>query len=387
VEPELLVRGINADRISTFMAKIQATHMLLLQIRDGHEDAGFWTAADLPGYPRRQWSAEQQAVLTWVQEGLTISDAAESRNRILQVSGSPGTGKTEVVIAAAKLALDDDCRVLIAGPIGLLVAMYRLRLPANDRLTMETIHSAFKLTRPADAAYIPPGRLRRYDVIIFDEVSQIDGQVWDDLKTALAELHPGPLVLFVGDFQQLQPVHGPPQLQLDLDVQVSEGTVDRIDLKNHNMARSIDPGMLAFLHQVRERQPSRRELQQFFAGRIWGQAEATARAKAWEDQTEKSFTFLTGATLEGVGLWFDRRLPDRGYAYVGVSRAKLRDSVFHVGKLRQTDWLPVGEPTEDEHTHLSIFSESSNNEEEESSELESQSPEPSSGDFDRSADE
>ncbi|CAE7574509.1 UBP25, partial [Symbiodinium sp. KB8] len=293
VEPELLVRGINADRISTFMAKIQATHMLLLQIRDGHEDAGFWTAADLPGYPRRQWSAEQQAVLTWVQERLTISDAAETRNRILQVSGSPGTGKTEVVIAAAKLALDDDCRVLIAGPIGLLVAMYRLRLPANDRLTMETIHSAFKLTRPADAAYIPPGRLRRYDVIIFDEVSQIDGQVWDDLKTALAELHPGPLILFVGDFQQLQPVHGLPQLQLDLDAQVGEGTVDRIDLKNHNMARSIDPSMLAFLNEVRERQPSRRELQQFFAGRIWSQSEATARAKEWEDQTEKSFTFLT----------------------------------------------------------------------------------------------
>ena len=499
VEPELLVRGINADRISTFMAKIQATHMLLLQIRDGHEDAGFWTAANLPGYPRRQWSAEQQAVLTWVQERLGISDAAEIRNRILQVSGSPGTGKTEVVIAAAKLALDDDCRVLIAGPIGLLVAMYRLRLPANDRLTMETIHSAFKLTRPADAAYIPPGRLRRYDVIIFDEVSQIDGQVWDDLKTALAELHPGPLILFVGDFQQLQPVHGLPQLQLDLDAQVREGTVDRIDLKNHNMARSIDPSMLGFLNEVRERQPSRRELQQFFAGRIWSQSEATARAKEWEDQTEKSFTFLTvtnkaaaslnrarlavdfpteaellandagipaengnvlissgmrirltynvnkqegfvngnsgivrlplrkdvfvmettqkqsvlvypitlrgrkflpvaygyattmrraqGATLEGVGLWFDRRLPDRGYAYVGVSRAKLRDSVFHVGKLRQTDWLPVGEPTEDEHTCLSIFSESSNNEEEESSELESQSLEASSGDFDRSADE
>ena len=265
------------------------------------------------------------------------------------------------------------------------------------------------------------------------------------------------------------------------------------------MARSIDPSMLAFLNEVRERQPSRRELQQFFAGRIWSQSEATARAKEWEDQTEKSFTFLTvtnkaaaslnrarlaldfpreaellandagipaengnvlissgmrirltynvnkqegfvngnsgivrlplrkdvfvmettqkqsvlvypttlrgrkflpvaygyattmrraqGATLEGVGLWFDRRLPDRGYAYVGVSRAKLRDSVFHVGKLRQTDWLPVGEPTEDEHTRLSIFSESSNNEEEESSELESQSLEASSGDFDRSPDE
>ena len=55
---------------------------------------------------------------------------------------------------------------------------------------METIHSAFKITRAADAAYIPPGRLRRYDLIIFDGVSQIDELVWNDLKAALGELQP-----------------------------------------------------------------------------------------------------------------------------------------------------------------------------------------------------
>ena len=201
IEPELKLRGINADRISTFKAKVEATNILLLHIRDGLEDAGFWTASSLPSGPRRQWSPEQQAVLNWVKNRLRIDDAADASNRVLQVSGPPGTGKTEVVIAAAQLALRDDCRVLIVGSIGLLVAMYRLRLPANERLTMETIHTAFKLTRDADAAYIPPGRLRRYDIIIFE---QIDGQVWGDLKTALGELHPGPLLLFVGDFEATQ---------------------------------------------------------------------------------------------------------------------------------------------------------------------------------------
>ena len=293
IEPELKLRGINADRISTFKAKVEATNILLLHIRDGLEDAGFWTASSLPSGPRRQVSPEQQAVLNWVKNRLRIDDAADASNCVLQVSGPPGTGKTEVVIAAAQLALRDDCRVLIVGPTGLLVAMYRLRLRANERLTMETIHTAFKLTRDADAAYIPPGRLRRYDIIIFDEVSQIDGQVWDDLKTALGELHPGPLVLFVGDFQQLQPVHGKPQLHLDLDAQTQEGTVDRIDLHNHNLARSIDPNMLDFLNKVREKQPSRPELEVFFADRIWTQTDATAQAKRWETLTSKAFTFLT----------------------------------------------------------------------------------------------
>ncbi|CAE7809429.1 pif1, partial [Symbiodinium necroappetens] len=415
VEPELMLRGINADRISTFKAKIQATNLLLLRIRDGLEDAGFWTARDLPGYPRRQWSPEQGAVMEWMRDRLGVNDANDSRNRVLQISGPPGTGKTEVVIGATKLALDDDCRVLVAGPIGLLVAMYRLKLPADERLTMETIHSAFKITRPADAAYIPPGRLRRYDVIIFDEVSQIDPAVWTDLKAALGELHPGPLILFVGDFQQLQPVHGKPQLQIDLDAEVANGTVDRIDLKNHNLARSIDPDMLDFLTTVREAQPTRTQLEEFFAGRVWSRdlSEIAEKAKTWEDVTGKKFMFLTvvnkgaesqllaegagipaetgrvvvsagmrvrltynvnkqdgfvngntgtvrlvlrrdvfvmqsaqgtsvlvypialrgrkflpvaygyattmrraqGATLDGVGLYFDRRLPDRGYAY------------------------------------------------------------------------
>ena len=61
-----------------------------------------------------------------------------------------------------------------------------------------------------------------------------------------------------------------------------------------------------------------------------------------------------GATLEKVGLWFDRKLPDRGYAYVGLSRAKRRADVFLMGKIRRTDWRPVGgEGRPGEQTELS----------------------------------
>ena len=68
-----------------------------------------------------------------------------------------------------------------------------------------------------------------------------------------------------------------------------------------------------------------------------------------------------GVTLEKVGLWFDRMLPDRGYAYVGLSRAKRRADVFLMGKIRRTDWRPVGgEGRPGEQTELSALSESSN---------------------------
>jgi len=88
-----------------------------------------------------------------------------------------------------------------------------------------------------------------------------------------------------------------------------------------------------------------------------------------------------GATLEAVGLLFDRRVPDRGYAYVGTSRAKARTMVFHLGRLRQTDWLPVGGNPDEEHTSLSVFSESSA-EQEESEDPPTESVEAATSDFD-----
>ena len=51
---------------------------------------------------------------------------------------------------------------------------------------------------------------------------------------------------------------------------------------------------------------------------------------------------VQGATLPAVALRFDRRLPDRGYAFVGASRVRAKTDVYHISCLRRTDWLPVG---------------------------------------------
>ena len=101
--------------------------------------------------------------------------------------------------------------------------------------TRRRLQSAHRRAREADAAYIPPGRLRRYDVIILDEISQIDADVWQKIKVALNELHPGPLLLFVGDEQQLQPVVGRPQLLQDLATEVEAGKARRVTLRQHEM--------------------------------------------------------------------------------------------------------------------------------------------------------
>ncbi|CAE7393007.1 USP17L21, partial [Symbiodinium pilosum] len=484
METELIFRGIGSDRIATFKARVHACAMLLLSVRDGREDPMTWTARPIAAPPQRNWSVEQQQVLTSIRSGTSISDAAvmETSSRILQVSGGPGTGKTEVIIAAARQALDDGCRVLIAGPIGLLVSMYRLRLPNSENLTMETIHSAFRIVRDADAAYIPPGRLRQYDLIIFDEISQVEASTWAKLKTALGELSPCPFVVFVGDFQQLQPLAGGPALQQDLHRQVEAKDLPLVELHHHEAARSVDPDMLAFLEVARVSQPSRSALEHFFRGRVWSSdvQQAAQAAERVENAGDGIFTFLTvtnrgaaslnlarlalefpseaeiirngggvpaevgnvviaprmrlrltrnvdkdrgfvngntgivrtvlrkdvfvldtaqgipilahpitqkgrkflpvaygwattmrraqGATLDKVGLWFDRRLPDRGYAYVGLSRAKRREDVFLVGRVRRTDWRPVNGADHNEQNTVSALSETSDSEDERSTE-------------------
>ena len=53
-----------------------------------------------------------------------------------------------------------------------------------------------------------------------------------------------------------------------------------------------------------------------------------------------------GASLIQGALWFDqhRHAAGRGYGYVGVSRFRSRAGCYIFGKLRRTDFLPVGEP-------------------------------------------
>ena len=70
-----------------------------------------------------------------------------------------------------------------------------------------------------------------------------------------------------------------------------------------------------------------------------------------------------GATLDLVGLYFDRKKADRGYAYVGVSRVKRMPDAYHLGFIRRTDWLPVGgDPDGNEQEEPSMLSESDSEE-------------------------
>ena len=465
---DLELRGVSRDDRLTFAARLHACERLLYATAHGIVDPRSWCAKRPTDMPARIWSPQQQQVLDTVAAGISVADAnVEVNRRFLHVTGGPGTGKTEVIVqCAVNAAVQGDAKVLIGCPVGSLLDTYRLRLPPKLDIVVETIHSAFRVTRQADEMYVPPGRLRMYDLIIFDEVSQIDPHVWNEVSQALSELVPGPFVVLVGDFQQLQPVMSGQGLQERLNVAIREGGLVRIELLQHAYARCRDTVMIKFLNWIRTHQPSLETLRWFF-GRSGFMPKSPWAATRFAVNRERAtvphrpFTFLTvsndtaaklnqaridrdypqilhgredesvegdekagggrllfepgmrirltrnvakdrgfvngalgevehvlrrggnntvfvlkasndvrvlahsvtlkgktfmpaaysyamtvrraqGMTLDMVGLRFDVRNPNGGYAYVGASRVRRRCDLYHVGKLRRSDWVPVG---------------------------------------------
>ena len=127
IADELLLRGLGFNRTENFRHRFLACASVLRQVVLKQEDPALWSARNCFRAPVRSWSPQQQEVLDAIQEGINVTDAndLDVSQRVLQVTGGPGTGKTEVVIAAAVAASQAGFRVLIGAPVGLLVSMYR----------------------------------------------------------------------------------------------------------------------------------------------------------------------------------------------------------------------------------------------------------------------
>lgn len=213
-------------------ARLQAIALLVDASEKGHVDVGSWRAKRCDVMPERDWSPEQREVQAQVAAGLPFGGrqrGSGGQNALRDRRGSaPGRRRL-----CCKNALRP--RVLIACPVGTLVAAYHQRIPPKTSLTVETLHSSLKSTRRADAVYIPPGRLRTFDLILFDEVSQQDAHVWSDIRTALA----GALL---GLRRRLSTtaadVRGRQDLQAALEGNVARGTLLRlVVLQQHAAAR------------------------------------------------------------------------------------------------------------------------------------------------------
>ena len=369
-------------------------------------------------------------------------------------------------------------QVLIVCPTGVLVHSFKARLPeveGIENISVDTIHGVLNYKRPgADSKvqWAPPSALRRIDLILCDEGSQYEDKEWDRLFQVVKEQPHSPFVCIVADFQQLQP------LVCGGHCQQFCNRMHHVDLET--VYRSSDERQLLFLSRIRDKQPTRQMLIEYFEDRHWpkqeslnacvargmeigkqrnqhfhwlcttnqgasqvclaalchiGVTEADLASGYLCDPTTKSELrilarpgllirlsrnfdkqrgFVNGALAEvceslhgnrcftarlmgsgnmvlvhpmeeegqiflpccyGYGstirrsqgadldlgcIFFDQKMPaGRGYGYVAASRFKSRAGCFLYGKMRRTDFLPVGEDQSDEVLVRDVQSQSS----------------------------
>ena len=459
---EDLRRRVSPGRVATFLYRAQALELLLEHVgtERGAQSIPAWDRRIDRCYARFKPSETQKEFIDYCSDLASISDGNDCSDRMVYLSGDPGSGKTECIIQLAIRLAAGGAKVLILCPTGQLVTAYLQRLGEDeeDCIVVETIHSGFRIARDADLkTYAPPGRLRRYDAIIIDEASQIDDRIADIFLCGYRELPQKPLLAIGADYQQLREV-GHTQ---------GESTMQRLcrGVNPFHLTanyRTNDEELKAFLKVVRVKQPRKCYVASFFEGRHlrgsldacvgWTLSEGVRRGVnfTWlcvthvrgvakinlaalrslpEPITEEDLqrygvpgdhaahatpiilrrglrlrlsrnldkrrgfvngalctivevlsrdvavvelasgklcllhpvtigekTFLPcaygyattirkaqGASLDAVVLFFDHsHPPERGYGYVGASRAKSKGGLFLYGRLRRSDWLPVG---------------------------------------------
>ncbi len=163
---------------------------------------------------RRLFDLDNDREVNWQ----AVAAAAALRSRFLCIAGGPGTGKTTTVtrIMALLMQADSTCRIRLAAPTGkaanrmaesIRQQLESLDLDADVRqrvpTTSETLHRLLRY-RPSRATFAyNENRKLEADVVIVDEASMID----HDLFTALlAALDDETRLILLGDPDQLPSV-------------------------------------------------------------------------------------------------------------------------------------------------------------------------------------
>ena len=157
--------------------------------------------------PKSIRSVNAESALEWVQEQLDIRLAENQanaircalENKIMVITGGPGTGKTTIINAILKIFSKLDVKTLLAAPTG----------RAAKRMSEATGHEAKTIHRLLEFSFTKGGFQKNEekpldcDLLILDEVSMIDTVLMHHLTKAIPTFA---TVILVGDVNQLPSV-------------------------------------------------------------------------------------------------------------------------------------------------------------------------------------
>ena len=132
--------------------------------------------------------------------------------------------------------------------------------------------------------YAPPSRLRRFDLFLLDEGSQIENPVATRLRVALSELPHNPVIVVAPDYRQLQPIAGGGKMfRWCKEMRQFYLTI---------VHRTSDPRLLEFLTHIRKTQPLKQSVKNFFQGRHMNKGLSLAVQCGLELQRRRGHHFM-----------------------------------------------------------------------------------------------
>ena len=171
---------------------------------------------------------DSHKAMEWVQGRLSIILAAKqveavrcaAENKIMVITGGPGTGKTTIVQAVLKIFSRMGTRIMLAAPTG----------RAARKMSEATGHEARTIHRLLEFSMQKGGFQRNdehpleCDLLVVDEASMIDTLLMHHLLKAIP---PGATFILVGDANQLPSV-GPGNVLGDI---IASGVVPSVELQ------------------------------------------------------------------------------------------------------------------------------------------------------------
>ena len=157
--------------------------------------------------PKSMREIDSQKAIDWVQGRLAISLADKQieavrraiENKVMVVTGGPGTGKTTIINAVLKIYLRIRARILLAAPTGRAAK----RMGETTGLEAKTIHRMLEYSLQKGGFQRDEEKPLDCDVLVIDEASMIDTILMYFLLRAVP---PAATFILVGDVNQLPSV-------------------------------------------------------------------------------------------------------------------------------------------------------------------------------------
>ncbi|RKX74331.1 MAG: ATP-dependent RecD-like DNA helicase [Spirochaetes bacterium] len=249
---------VNRVKIENTIYSLEAEGMLVIDRRDGFEDAVYLKKfyryeceiarklAEILKAPGSIRTIDPEKTIQWVQEKLSIRLAIRQmealrcalNQKVMVITGGPGTGKTTVINSILQILSSSRFKILLAAPTG----RASKRMKETTGWEAKTIHRLLEYSAKENTFRRNEENPLDCDLLVLDEVSMIDVPLLFELLRAVP---PSASIVFVGDADQLPSV-GPGNILHDL---ITSGVIPVVRL-NEIFRQSVESLIISNAHRI-----------------------------------------------------------------------------------------------------------------------------------------